>query len=145
MNDKAFLLKRPLSLLEAHLYLTHISSPFEELSQLNLVPTVTSQLSGVNLFAAWILHETDHGRLNMIRLGGRQDKGSLNRLTKAVGTMVPLIDKVSGVEGVIREKRYVHLPSDFKPPYHVKLSYLWEPVKKRKLKTLGVEKSMYEK
>lgn len=92
------------------------------------------------MFAAWILHETHHGRLNMIRLGARQDKGSLNRLTKAVGTIVPLIDKVSGVEGVIREKRNVDLPSDFKPPYHVQLSYLWEPVKKRKLKTFRCRK-----
>lgn len=104
MKNKAILLRDSLCLLEAHLYFTHISSPFEELSQLNLIPTISSQFSALTFFAARDLHETHHGRLNIISLGVSQDKGGLYGLAKTVGTISPLKDEVSGVEGVIREK-----------------------------------------
>lgn len=132
MDDKTFLLKRPLCLLEAHLYFTHISSPFEEVSQLHLVPVVASQLSALTLFAPRILHETDHGRLDIIMLGASQNKGCLYGLAKTVGIKVPPKDKVSGVEGVVREKGYVDFSSDVKPPYHFKRSHFFEPgIRKR--------------
>ncbi|ESQ27039.1 hypothetical protein EUTSA_v10019275mg [Eutrema salsugineum] len=98
MNNKAFLHRSPFCLLEVHLNFAQISSPFEEVSLFDLVPTISSQLRTVTLFGCPILHETNHGRLR--RLCASQGKGGLDGLTKTVGRMVPLKDKQ-----VTRERR----------------------------------------